>query len=184
MHTGSRCYCTMTVCRRVPATGPFESDPLVIVRRKGLISHQIKCPLSFSVCFHSLFFPCSPLLLSSPPFSAVPRVTQVTTTIQLLPPLTMYCLAFPSPPLPLSPPGLFPHPSSPLLDIEVIVGDRQKVGSLVYAFNTAVSAEAFSPWPALQWFTKELYVTHNFTLCLWIICLFVKQPGEADKSYW
>ena len=100
-HTGSHCYCMMTACQRVPATGPFESDPLVIVRRKGLISHQIKCPLSFSVCFHSLFFPCSPLLLSSPPFSAVPRVTQVTTTIQLPPPLTMYCLAFPSPPLPL-----------------------------------------------------------------------------------
>lgn len=49
----------------------------------------------------------------------------------------------------------FPHPSSSLLDIEVIIGDDTKLASLVSAFNSEVTAESYTPWPALEWLTKE-----------------------------
>jgi hypothetical protein len=49
----------------------------------------------------------------------------------------------------------FPHPSSPLLDIEVIIGDDGKLSSLVSAFNSEVTAASYSPWPTVEWFTRE-----------------------------
>ena len=49
----------------------------------------------------------------------------------------------------------FPHPSSSLLDIHVIVGDDAKLSALVEMFELEVSSKSFSPWKSLQWFKDE-----------------------------
>ena len=88
--------------------------------------------LSLSLTCHDVFSPTHTVFLPSPLFLS---------------------LLFPSLSLSLS--VSFPHPSSPLLDVEVIIGDDAKLASLVSAFNTAVSSDAYTPWPSLEWFTKE-----------------------------
>ena len=50
----------------------------------------------------------------------------------------------------------FPKPSSPLLDIEIIIGDSGKLSALVAAFEGVVSSGSFKPWPSLEWFQNEL----------------------------
>ena len=50
----------------------------------------------------------------------------------------------------------FPKPSSPLLDIEIIIGDGQKLSALVAAFEGVVSSGSFKPWTSLEWFQNEL----------------------------
>ena len=49
----------------------------------------------------------------------------------------------------------FPHPSSPLLDLQVIIGDDSKLAALVAAFEAEVTRKEFTLWPALDWLTKE-----------------------------
>ena len=49
----------------------------------------------------------------------------------------------------------FPHPSSPLLDLQVIIGDDSKLAALVAAFQAEVTHKEFTPWPTLDWLSKE-----------------------------
>lgn len=49
----------------------------------------------------------------------------------------------------------FPHPSSSLLDIHVIVGDDAKLTTLVEMFELELTSKSFSPWKSLQWFKDE-----------------------------
>ena len=49
----------------------------------------------------------------------------------------------------------FPHPSSSLLDIHVIVGNDAKLSALVEMFELEVASKSFSPWKSLQWFKDE-----------------------------
>ena len=49
----------------------------------------------------------------------------------------------------------FPHPSSSLLDIHVIIGNDAKLSALVEMFELEVASKSFSPWKSLQWFKDE-----------------------------
>lgn len=52
----------------------------------------------------------------------------------------------------------FPKPSSPLLDIEIIIGDSQKLMMLMAAFEREVKSGSYKPWASLEWFQNELLV--------------------------
>jgi len=49
----------------------------------------------------------------------------------------------------------FPHPTSPLLDIRVIIGDNAKLSALVKMFELEVASKSFTPWKALNWLQEE-----------------------------
>ena len=49
----------------------------------------------------------------------------------------------------------FPHPTSPLLDIRVIIGDNAKLSALVRMFELEVESKSFTPWKALKWLQEE-----------------------------
>ncbi len=50
----------------------------------------------------------------------------------------------------------FPKPSSPLLDIDIIIGDSQKLLILMTAFQKEVKSGSYKPWASLEWFQNEL----------------------------
>ena len=49
----------------------------------------------------------------------------------------------------------FPRPTSPLLDIHIIIGDNAKLSALVKMFELEVESKSFAPWKALQWLKEE-----------------------------